>query len=81
MMVKSKRLVVVLLVMMGVLFGCGEDDLGGVAKVTGTLPAIGSQIGTEGVLVVTFDDSSNIGTWHGGYQIPCSDDREWWENA
>ena len=26
MMVKSKRLVVVLLVMMGVLFGCGEDD-------------------------------------------------------
>ena len=60
MMVKSKRLVVVLLVMMGVLFGCGEDDLGGVAKVTGTLPAIGSRIGTEGVLVVTFDNSSNI---------------------
>ena len=60
MMVKSKRLVIVLLVMMGVLFGCGEDDLGGVAKVTGTLPAIGSRIGTEGVLVVTFDDSSNI---------------------
>ena len=33
---------------------------GPVAKVTGTLPAIGSQIDSDGVLVVTFDDSSNI---------------------
>ena len=54
-----QRSVISLLVMV-VWVGCGEEDLGGVAKVTGTLPAIGSQIGTEGVLVVTFDDSSNI---------------------
>ena len=48
--------VILLLVMVG----CGEEDLGGVAKVMGTLPAIGSQIDSEGVLVITFDDSSNV---------------------
>ena len=40
----AKRLVIVLLVRMVVWVGCGEEDLGGVAKVTGTLPAIGSQL-------------------------------------
>ena len=56
-----QRVIILLLVMVVILAGCSEeDDLGGVAKVTGTLPAIGSQIDSEGVLVVTFDDSSNI---------------------
>ena len=50
----------IFLLVLGVWVGCGEDDLGGVAKVTGTLPAIGSQIDSDGVLVVTFDDSSNV---------------------
>ncbi|HIA65421.1 TPA: hypothetical protein EYN98_05030 [Candidatus Poribacteria bacterium] len=54
-----KKIIVVLL-MIFVLAGWGEDDLGGVAKVMGTLPAIGSQIDSEGVLVITFDDSSNV---------------------
>ena len=54
-----QRSVISLLVMV-VWVGCGEEDLGGVAKVTGTLPAIGSQIDSEGVLVITFDDSSNV---------------------
>ena len=51
---------VILLLVMVVWVGCGEEDLGGVAKVMGTLPAIGSQIDSEGVLVITFDDSSNV---------------------
>ena len=51
---------VILLLMMVVFVGCGEDDLGGIAKVTGTLLAIGSQISSDGVLVVASDDSSNI---------------------
>ena len=54
-----QRSVISLLVMV-VWVGCGEEDLGGVAKVMGTLPAIGSQIDSEGVLVITFDDSSNV---------------------
>jgi len=57
--VMLKKIIVVLL-MIFVLAGWGEDDLGGVAKVMGTLPAIGSQIDSEGVLVITFDDSSNV---------------------
>ena len=35
---------VILLLVMVVWVGCDEEDLGGVAKVMGTLPAIGSQI-------------------------------------
>jgi len=47
------------LLMMVVFVGCGEDDLGSVAKVTETLPAIGNKIDPEGILVVIFNDSSN----------------------
>ena len=40
-----QRSVILLLVMVVILAGCSEeDDLGGVAKVSGTLPPIGSQI-------------------------------------
>ncbi|HHZ89741.1 TPA: hypothetical protein EYN98_02485 [Candidatus Poribacteria bacterium] len=55
-----QRSVIFLLVMMVGLVGCGEDNSGDVAKVTGTLPAIGSQIDSDGVLVATFVDSLNI---------------------
>ena len=51
----------VILLLLIILAGCSEeDDLGGVAKVSGTLPLIGSQIDPDGVLVVTFDEGSNI---------------------
>ena len=41
-----QRVIILLLVMVVILAGCSEeDDLGGVAKVSGTLPPIGSQIG------------------------------------
>ena len=40
-----QRVIILLLVMVVILVGCSEeDDLGGVAKVSGTLPPIGSQI-------------------------------------
>ena len=55
-----KRFVVVLLVMV-FFVGCGgEEDSGGVATVVGTVPAIGSQIDPDGVLVINFDDGANI---------------------
>ncbi len=43
--VRVQRVIILLLVMVVILAGCSEeDDLGGVAKVSGTLPPIGSQI-------------------------------------
>ena len=40
-----QRVIILLLVMVVILVGCSEeDDLGGVAKVLGTLPPISSQI-------------------------------------
>ena len=39
--IMTQRSVILLLIMV-VWVGCGEDELGGIAKVTGTLPAIGS---------------------------------------
>ena len=43
--VMVQRVIILLLVMVVILAGCSEeDDLGGVAKVSGTLPPIGSQI-------------------------------------
>ena len=43
--VMVQRVIILLLVMVVILVGCSEeDDLGGVAKVSGTLPPIGSQI-------------------------------------
>ena len=61
-MMIRRVIILLLLVLMVIFVGCGEDDLGlgGVAKVTGTLPSVGSQIDSDGVLVITFDDSSNI---------------------
>lgn len=58
-MIAQRLVVVLLLVLMVVFVGCGEDDLGSVAKVTETLPAIGNKIDPEGILVVIFNDSSN----------------------
>ena len=43
--VMVQRVIILLLVMVVILVGCSEeDDLGGVAKVLGTLPPISSQI-------------------------------------
>jgi len=44
--------------------GCGgdddDDDAGGVAAVTGTVPATGGKIAANGALIINFDNGKNI---------------------